>query len=696
MNKESSLEHYLCQAEIRIGKRICQLLEQFWQGEACGLDGAPSYEESLLTREIRNYFGELAGQQEEDVAGGCLLQRLYAAFQLDDFEQLCVEMAVLGEVNPWFEKFYVYMNNDWNSGFLTMETAVKLYAQGAVGNTAFCRYFLDGSGLMKYFLKAEQQEGKSWLRRGMRCRKALLQLLFSADGEWKETSFYIQWRRTSGMVSGQPEHSLLAKLGNIPVQNASVVYLNGPEESVKEKIVGEYAAGKGHEVCYLDIRKLLYLYDRNMLAEPVDDICRGICLWLKVRAAWLCIHEIRKEFWEKETNQEWTVFVLTLFRNQAEMLFVTGDADLDGVRQELGIWELTAEEAAGEAEERLSLWREHSARYPLEDGIDLEVFAAIYRFTSTQIGRVLAHADKVRLLEGNPCIRRGDLKKSCMRETCAVGNHLVSLMDSRYQWEDLVLPESQKEQLRAACSRVIHREKVYGEWGFGRKMTYGKGVSMVFSGSPGTGKTMAAGIVADNLGTALYRVDLAAVVSKYIGETEKNLNTVFESVRRGQGVLFFDEADVLFSRRTTVGSSNDKHSNMEAAYLLQKMEEYDGVVILATNYMQNMDEAFKRRFQFVVHFPFPDETQRKVLWEKAFPENTTSLEDRDYGFLAAQFELSGSQIRNIALQAAFFAADGDKKVDMESVIRALIMELAKSGKRVTSGELREYQMYYKM
>ncbi len=696
MSKESSLEHYLCQAEIRIGKRICQLLEQFWQGEACGLDGAPSYEESLLTREIRHYFGELAGQREEDAAGVCVLQRIYAAFHLDDFEQLCVEMAVLGEVNPWFEKFYVYMNNDWNSGFLTMETAVKLYTQGTAGNTVFCRYFLDGGSLMKYFLKAEQQEGKSWLRRGMRCRKALLQLLFSAGGEWKEASFCVQWRRASGMACGQPEHSLLTKLGNIPAQNASVVYLNGPEESVKKKIVGEYAAGKGHEVCDLDIRKLLYLYDRNMLSESVEDICRGICLWLRAREAWLCIHGIRKGFWEKETNQEWTVFILTLFRNQAEMLFVTGDADLGGIRQELGIWELTVEDAAGEAADRLSLWREHSSRYPLEDGIGLEVFAAIYRFTSTQIGRVLAHADKARLLEGNPCIRRGDLKKSCMRETCAEGNHLVSLMDSRYQWEDLVLPEGQKEQLRAACSRVIHREKVYGEWGFGRKMTYGKGVSMVFSGSPGTGKTMAAGIVADNLGTALYRVDLAAVVSKYIGETEKNLNTVFESVRKGQGVLFFDEADVLFSRRTTVSSSNDKHSNMEAAYLLQKMEEYDGVVILATNYMQNMDEAFKRRFQFVVHFPFPDEAQRKVLWEKAFPEHTAYLEDRDYCFLAAQFELSGSQIRNIALQAAFFAADGGAKVDMESVIRALILEMAKSGKRVTSGELREYQMYYKM
>lgn len=696
MSRESSLEHYLCQAEIRIGKRICQLLEQFWQGGADGLDGAPPYEESLLTREIRNYFTELAGHREEDVAGECLLQSMYAAFHLDDFEQLCVEMAVLGEVNPWFEKFYVYMNNDWNSGFLTMETAVKLYAQGAVGNMGFCRYFLDGSSLMKYFLKPEQQEGKSWLRRGMRCRKALLQLLFSADGEWKETSFYIRWQRTSGAVCGQMEHALFTKLENIPVQNASVVYLNGPEESVKEKIVGEYAAGKGHEVCYLDIRKLLHLYERNMLAEPVEDICRGICLWLKARKAWLCIHEIQREFWEKAANQEWTVFVLTLFRHQAEMLFVTGDAALGSVRQKLGMWELAAEEAAGDSTDRLSLWRERSARYPLEAGIGIEVFAAIYRFTSTQIESVLARADKARLLDGNPCIRRTDLKRSCLRETCAQGNHLVSLMDSRYQWEDLVLPESQKEQLHAACSRVIHREKVYGEWGFGRKMTYGKGVSMVFSGSPGTGKTMAAGIVADNLGTALYRVDLAAVVSKYIGETEKNLNTVFESVRRGQGVLFFDEADVLFSRRTTVSSSNDKHSNMEAAYLLQKMEEYDGVVILATNYMQNMDEAFKRRFQFVVHFPFPDETQRKALWEKAFPEHTACLEDGDYRFLAEQFELSGSQIRNIALQAAFFAADGDRKVDMESVIRALVLELAKSGKRITSGELQEYQMYYKM
>ncbi|MDE5863260.1 MAG: ATP-binding protein [Lachnospiraceae bacterium] len=216
----------------------------------------------------------------------------------------------------------------------------------------------------------------------------------------------------------------------------------------------------------------------------------------------------------------------------------------------------------------------------------------------------------------------------------------------------------------------------------------------MFSGPPGTGKTMSAGVVAELLGTTLLQVDLAAVVSKYIGETEKNLNLVFDTAMQGQGVLFFDEADVLFSRRTQVNDSNDKHSNMEAAYLLQKMEEYEGVVILATNYMQNIDEAFKRRIQFMIDFPFPDESGRRMLWEKAFPQQMEFDEIPDYDFLAKHFELTGSHIRNIALQAAFFAADGGKGVTMEYIVKALLWEMRKTGKRISREDLREYYIYY--
>ncbi|MDE6433955.1 MAG: ATP-binding protein [Lachnospiraceae bacterium] len=217
---------------------------------------------------------------------------------------------------------------------------------------------------------------------------------------------------------------------------------------------------------------------------------------------------------------------------------------------------------------------------------------------------------------------------------------------------------------------------------------------MIFSGPPGTGKTMSAGIIADYFGTSLYRVDLAAVVSKYIGETEKNLNAVFEAVKRGQGVLFFDEADVLFGKRTEVKDANDKHSNMETAYLLQKIEEYEGIVILATNYMQNIDEAFKRRIQYFIEFPFPDVDCRRRLWEKVFPEQMEFEEVPDYEFLAANFELSGSHIKNIAVQAAFFAADEKKGVNMEHIMKALQIEVRKMGKRISREDLHQYYIYF--
>ena len=253
-----------------------------------------------------------------------------------------------------------------------------------------------------------------------------------------------------------------------------------------------------------------------------------------------------------------------------------------------------------------------------------------------------------------------------------------------------MLPVHSKELLQAACDQVRLRHKVFDGWGFGRKMPYGKSVSMIFTGSPGTGKTMAAQIVAKELGMDIYRISLANVVSKYIGETEKNLNEIFDNAKQSHVILFFDEADALFSRRTEVKDSNDKYSNMEAAFLLQKIEEFSGVVILATNLVQNFDEAFKRRMRFIIDFPFPDADRRRELWKRAFPKKAP-LGNIDFEFLVSHYELSGSNIRNIALHSAFPAASGtEEPIGMKHIMAALRNEYAKSGKAFTRVEAGEY------
>ncbi len=275
------------------------------------------------------------------------------------------------------------------------------------------------------------------------------------------------------------------------------------------------------------------------------------------------------------------------------------------------------------------------------------------------------------------------------RENPMVIRHAMR-MDCPFSMDDIVLPESVKDELKQACDQVRLHDKVFKEWGMERVISYGRGVSVLFSGPSGTGKTMAAQIVATQVGRPLYRVSLPSVVSKYIGETEKNLDEIFDQAGRMRIVLFFDEADALFAKRTEIREGNDKYSNMEAAFLLQKIEEYDGVVVLATNYRQNFDEAFSRRLKFVIDFPFPDAGGRTEIWRKSIPDKLMN-DSIDVAYLGQRFELAGGHIRNVVLHAAFLAAADDREsLTMADMIEAVKHEYMKLGKVMTRKELGEY------
>lgn len=712
MIKETGLERYLLWAEQRIGKKIYAFLRQTEQDSIYDFSEDSPYSESILSQEVKWYFRKLAAGEgmdnipeerdaeketnhamEEKDEKAVLLQRMYSAFQLDAFEQMCVELAVLGEINPYFEKFFIYMNNDWNYGCLTLDTVIRLYTMEQRTEVSFYRYFSSEGNPLSYFLKLDEQERKGRGRWGLKCRKHFFQFLMTEGEVSLEDFSFLKWCPADGRIGNCfGKSAVFSQIDAAVNKDFSVIYLQGEKDCGKTRMVEWYGRKNGHAVCFLDIERLAYLMEKNALDYSLQEICQDISLQVVAGNAWLCLHSVDSELWEKEANRQVVFALIDGLKHRDSVLFITGEAcpGLAGQRPE--IWEipLDAQEAAGD----VSVWEEIAAEYALEENIGLPFFASTYRFTPAQIERIFINAEKCRYLKNREKICREDIKESCIKEAGGSGNHFVTITDTGYRWEELVLPEKQKKQLRAACSRVLYKAQIYDTWGFGRKVAYGRGVSMVFAGPPGTGKTMSAGIIADCLGTTLYRVDLAAVVSKYIGETEKNLSMVFETAKKGQGVLFFDEADVLFSRRTEVNNSNDRHSNMETAYLLQKMEEYEGVVILATNYMQNMDEAFKRRIQFLIEFPFPDEKSRKILWEKVFPEETEFDGIPDYDFLARQFELTGSHIKNIALQAAFFAAEEKKGVGMEHIIRALLLETRKTGKRISREDLREYYIYY--
>jgi hypothetical protein len=253
-------------------------------------------------------------------------------------------------------------------------------------------------------------------------------------------------------------------------------------------------------------------------------------------------------------------------------------------------------------------------------------------------------------------------------------------------WDDLVLPDPQKSTLHQIAVQARHRIKVYETWGFAARGRRGLGVSALFAGESGTGKTLAAEVLAAELGLDLYRIDLSAVVSKYIGETEKNLRQVFDSAEEAGAVLLFDEADALFGKRSDVKDSHDRYANIEVGYLLQRMEAYQGLAILTTNLKSSLDRAFQRRLRFMVEFPFPDVTQREAIWRRAFPAATPT--DRINPAALAQLKVPGGSIRNIALNAAFLAAAANRPVTMAHILEAARLEAGKNDRPLAEAETR--------
>ncbi len=277
------------------------------------------------------------------------------------------------------------------------------------------------------------------------------------------------------------------------------------------------------------------------------------------------------------------------------------------------------------------------------------------------------------------------LWQACRTQARPRLDHLAQRITSRGKWEDLVLPDLQREMLAELATQLQYRSKVYHDWGFMESGSRGLGMTALFYGQSGTGKTLAAEVLAQQFHLDLYRIDLSATISKYIGETEKNLAQIFDAAAVGGAILLFDEADALFGKRTEVRDSRDRHANVEVSYLLQRMEAYQGLAILTTNMKNALDNAFLRRIRFIVEFPFPAQEQRMEIWRRAFPAKTPT-QGLDYQKLG-QLQMPGGNIRNIALNAAFFAAGADEPVMMKHILQAARRECLKLQRSLTSNEI---------
>ncbi len=333
--------------------------------------------------------------------------------------------------------------------------------------------------------------------------------------------------------------------------------------------------------------------------------------------------------------------------------------------------------------QRQDCWRQ-CLSYPFCDlaDDDLAVVADRFRLTAEQItNAATTAAHQIDPDRTYTPTQLTDLLFTAARQQS--GHDLQAMTDKitvRYDWADLVLPPDPLAQLQELCSRFKYRHLVYQTWGFDRKLSLGKGLTALFVGGPGTGKTMAAEVIATDLGLDLYRIDLSQIVSKYIGETEKNLDRIFQAAESANAILFFDEADALFGKRSDVKDAHDRYANIEVGYLLQKIETYEGLAILATNLRQNLDDAFIRRLQFIVEFPFPDEDHRRQILSVLFPSGAPIAPDLDLQLLARNVRLAGGHLKNIVVAAAFYAAADRDVIQMNHLLQAAQREHQKVGR----------------
>lgn len=454
----------------------------------------------------------------------------------------------------------------------------------------------------------------------------------------------------------------------------------GPEGIGKRELVFSTAKELGVPLFWIDADKLLMATAKEIagiLAGLSEKINRAYALPVFVSTRVYKAKE--KENAEYKTQERFLYAWLARENGAAILLSVEKPDEVFGFRLHTLFIELPMLTVG----ERVLLWDELGGDIPFAEDVKPSQCANQYIFTPKSFREIMSDATKRAQLHtesGEYAVTAADIRAAVSEQSANQLGSLAKELHSNYTWEDLVIDDEERRQLKIICDQVRFRSVVGEQWGFYDKSAYGRGISALFYGTPGTGKTMAAHVLANELGLSLYRVDLSQMVSKYIGETQKNISELFDKAKNTNAMLFFDEADALFSKRTEVKDVHDKHANADTAHLLQRLEDYEGLVILATNYQQNIDDAFKRRIRFMVRFAFPDEDVRLTLWKTILPKGVPRDEEIDFDFLAKRFELPGSGIKEVLKNAAYLAAAEGRGLNNSDIQIALKYYFAKLGK----------------
>jgi AAA+ superfamily predicted ATPase len=665
-------------------------------GDPLGPSSSKADQDDAPTRHLHESLSHVSShiqaRRTASLGVGVYLPLPYLArlFHLTAFEEQCLVICLAPEVDRKYEKLYAYLQDDVTRKKPSVDLVLNLLCQTMSEKLAARLAFNPSSPLIRYRLLQITDilpDGPSPLiSRFLKLDDRTVNFLLGFESMDARLESFTRLISPQTRLDDIPlDEQLRRRMGSV------IEWRRKPKESANQPVIfhfsGPYGSGKrllAEAICHeLKLPLLLAEADKVGAGQvPFEE-----ALWLLGREAVLqsaalgiqnfdsILADDKQALLLKSLLEVTKTFSLTLFllgRRTWKPLGLLNDVAFvaceipipdDGIRK--------------------SLWKRHlNGRSPLAPDADAGVLASKFRFTPGQIQDALAAAGNLARWRSPELgtLTAEDLHAACRAQSDPKLNTLARKIRPVHTWKDIVLPADALAQLGEMCQRVAQSYRVLGEWGFATKLPTGKGVNALFAGPSGTGKTMAAGILANELGLELYKIDLSQVVSKYIGETEKNLDSIFTGAENSNIILFFDEADALFGKRSEVRDSHDRYANIEISYLLQKMEDYEGVGILATNLRQNLDEAFVRRLAFSINFPFPDEADRRRIWSAVWPDGISFANDVDFDLLARQFKLSGGNIRNVALAAAFLAAADGGIVNMSHLLHAVRREFQKLGK----------------
>jgi AAA+ superfamily predicted ATPase len=601
-------------------------------------------------------------------------------FELSAFELDVLLIALAPEYDLRYERLYAYLQDDVTRKRPTVDLALSLLTFSAEERLAGRATFSADAPLRRHallqLLGDPQQTHPPLLAQYLKPDAQILRFLLGDLGLDERLLPYARLQTPKQSLEelhvDKQTRARLSSLAETMRQGRQHLWLHGPAGIGKNGTAAALAGTLGGPLLNLDARGINPAdAERTLNLAMREAWLRSALLYVAAADTWIADAAVADRLAERLTESPCSV------------VFGGEQAAPPTWRARLANIELPTPDAPL----RARCWRAALAAHGRQLApAGLQTLANLFRLTPAQIEAAAADADLragPRAVSDTNITTLADIGLSdCAAAAREQSRHLLAglaeRIDARATWDDIVLPDDALAQLRELCQRVEYRERVLHDWGFARRSSRGLGTAALFAGPSGTGKTMAAEVIANALGLDLYRIDLAGVVSKYIGETEKNLDKIFAAAEND--ILFFDEADALFGKRSEVRDSHDRYANLEISYLLQKMEQYPGITILATNLRQNLDEAFVRRLAYIVQFPFPDEAMRRRILDSVWPATVRLDDDVQLDILAKHLKFSGGSIRNIALAATFLAAHASSVVQKTHVMQAADREARKFGK----------------